>query len=272
MTSTNNESRREIWEADGIPAELGFWRAVMDGIVGKETKVQPKVIERMARRLQPNRPLQDYPRSLVEASAVANATKFRVLDAGAGPFSQLGHAWPGHDLELVATDALADHYDTLIAEYELAVPIRTRRAEFERLDELFEADTFDLVWSQNSLDHSYDPACGIEQMLRVAKPGSYVSIMMFESEAKRENYQGMHQWYFEKSGNDVSVTDQVGNRFMVSELIAGKAELERVGYVRYFSDDDSSGIVPLSQEFIDAAKSRKPPGVMWLQFLIKKNS
>ena len=267
-----------IWERDGVAVEVAYWRKVLNSITGAELQIPAKVCERMSARLIPQRPLQDYPKRLLTEVAQKNSPPFglsrkkpplKILDAGSGPFTQLGTYWDGQDIELTAVDALADHYNQLIEEFKVSPPVRTTLGQFETLPEIFGENAFDLVWTQNSLDHAYNPITGLQTMVRVAKPGRCVSVMLFEDEGKRENYKGMHQWNFSKHGDDVLISTKDGDEALVSEIVEGMATLETVRYVSYFSDEDTSGIETLSDDQV--AELREKKRFVWMQFLLRKN-
>ncbi len=73
-------------------------------------------------------------------------------------------------------------------------PVRTRRCDTERLDELFAPDTFDLVHARNTLDHGYDPVRALEQMATVTVPGGVIVLHHHRDVAALEAYKGLHQW------------------------------------------------------------------------------
>ncbi|MCB0084948.1 MAG: hypothetical protein KDE47_28605 [Caldilineaceae bacterium] len=51
-----------------------------------------------------------------------------------------------------------------------------------------------MVHARNCIDHSYDPALAIEQMVAVAKPGGVVYMHHAVNEATMQAYTGFHQW------------------------------------------------------------------------------
>ena len=264
------ENAKQIWQEQGIPGELNFWRRVLEGIKGNETTVPPMVITRMKRRLSYGRELQDYPRLLLSETIASADDTVKILDAGAGPFTQIGSIWPGYKTEVTATDALAPNYDKLLKEYNVAPPVRTKKCDFESLASLFGEDYFDLVWSQNALDHSYDPVSGLENLISVAKPGCYVSIMLFENEGERENYKGMHQWNFSRLNDDISISTKKGDRYMLSDIAKNKADIISIRNVTYFHDEDTGGIETLTEEQVNAIKEKNKNTYIWMQFLLKK--
>lgn len=143
-------------------------------------------------RTDPNAELQPDLAALLPRGAGA----CKLLDVGAGPLSALGKRLNGTPLEIAATDALAEHFDQLLAKNGVVPPVRTVQCNAERLSSRFGAESFDLVFCQNALDHVYDPVAAIDEMIRVLKPSGAVFLRHFENEGQREAYSGLHQWNF----------------------------------------------------------------------------
>jgi SAM-dependent methyltransferase len=108
-------------------------------------------------------------------------------------------------VEVVAVDPLADEYNALLDKHGMTPAVRARKGEAERLTELA-LGQFDLVYSRNALDHAYDPAVAIEQMLAVTSDNGAVFFEGAINEGENEGYQGLHQWNFEPAPDgDLSV-------------------------------------------------------------------
>ncbi len=138
--------------------------------------------------------------------SLARKSRVTILDVGAGPLTSVGKTHPDFELSIVAVDALADVYDQLLAEAAVDPPVRTLECDTERLTEMFDPDTFDVVHARNSLDHCYDPIRAVREMARVTRPGGTVVLQHYANEAETENYRGLHRW-------NLSVT---AGRFIVS--------------------------------------------------------
>lgn len=175
----------KTWSS-GLKEELEFW----DEWFRTKGSIWP---DEYKRRLDPLEPLSHYHRDFINHLP---QDKVRILDVGAGPLTVLGKIHPSKELVIVATDALAREYDDLLSKHRIDPPVRTILAKAERLTRIFPENSFDLVYAQNSLDHSYDPLEATRQMIRVAKEGCYVVLDHIENEAENENYQGLHQWNF----------------------------------------------------------------------------
>lgn len=175
----------QVWSS-AIEDELAFW----DRWFASKGLEWP---EDYRARLSPDTPLSPYHCEMVDA--VPRESVY-VLDVGSGPISKLGKVHPQKRVSIFATDALADQYAKIIAKYGVEPPIRTIRAEAERLTEHFPHDSFDLVTAQNCIDHTFDPVEAVRQMILVARPGCRVALDHAENEADNEGWAGLHQWNF----------------------------------------------------------------------------
>jgi SAM-dependent methyltransferase len=131
-----------------------------------------------------------------------------ILDVGAGPLTPLGKVYPGKDLKITPIDPLADHYDRLLERLGIEPPVRTIAGHGERLLRTFAADSFDIAFAQNALDHAWDPILVIENMLHVIKPHGYVLLRHMRNEAEHEQYRGLHQWNFDVRSEELILWDR----------------------------------------------------------------
>lgn len=196
----------EKWEG-GKDFEINFWSSW----VRDEGGEWPKEFKE---RFDPELPLQSYITVLLDSQA----TEVRILDVGAGPLTIVGKVWPGHDVELIAVDALGDQYTGMLAKKGLKAPVPTEVCNTEELTQRFSLDQFDLVHVRNALDHGFDPMHGIAQMLSVVKKGGVVTMYHFANEAKNAKYKGFHQWNFTVEDRDLVIWNRdsrqvVGPRF-----------------------------------------------------------
>ncbi len=178
------------WD-DGVPAEVGFWNEWFSNCGGEWH-------EDYLYRLDPETPLQP---ELAELLTDVTSRPIRILDVGAGPLTCLGKKWQGEYLEIHATDALAKHYDELLAKHGIAPPVRTVVCETERLDQCFEKNYFDLVTAFNCLDHSWDPWACVHRMVDAVKPGCWIYTRHHINEATSAGWWGLHQWNMWIEGN-----------------------------------------------------------------------
>lgn len=90
--------------------------------------------------------------------------------------------------------------------------------------ERFREGEFDLAYSRNALDHSYDPMRAIKQMVMLVKPGQYVYLDHKAHEAVKARYTGLHQWNFDvKDGRFVlwSKTEEID----IANALSDRAEV-----------------------------------------------
>ena len=206
---------RGAWEA-GIERELGWWRRYLAG-GGLDRP------EEFRFRFDPDAPLQPHvARALPPARDAAGP---RLLDCAAGPATTLGKTLGGQRLAVVAVDALADRYAAMLGELGLAPPVPTLPCEVERLDGLFAADAFDLVYMRFALDHCYDPLAALRQMVRAARPGGVVMVEHYRDDAQT-GYQGLRQWDLRPEPGDLEVAN-AGGGFRVSRAVTNaRVEVE----------------------------------------------
>lgn len=185
-TFDKERDRRELessWQT-GIVDEIAFW----DDYVATEGGLWP---EDFQVRMDPAQQLQQH---IIDVFAQDVAREINMLDVGAGPLTYVGKVWPEHILKITAIDPLAEEYATIFQKHNLTPPVRTRVGFAERLVEQFGENQFDFVHARNCIDHSYDPALAIEQMVAVTKPGGIVYMHHAMNEATMQSYQGFHQW------------------------------------------------------------------------------
>ncbi len=172
-------------------------------------------------RINPHAELQPYLADLLEGCV----GKPKILDVGAGPMSCLGKCYQGSEIEIIATDALADHYDMLPFPDKLPI-LRTIRCDTELLSGNFCA-LFDIVHARNTLDHSYDPNVAILEMIKVCKKGGFIFTDHEANEAIKENWEGFHQWNFSVEHRDIIIANK-RQSFSLLETIRGQAEIKEI--------------------------------------------
>jgi len=161
----------------GLPSELNFWKHVL--VTGGDYP------DDIRQRRDPTTPLQPEIVALLP-----DRPRVRILDVGAGPMTILGKVWPGHEVEIVAIDALAPEYNAALDELGIEPPLRTLHAHAESLPSWLGQD-FDLAYARNSLDHGYDPVRAIAAMLDLAP---VVRLEHVRRVADLEQHAGLHQW------------------------------------------------------------------------------
>ena len=97
-------------------------------------------------------------------------------------------------LDFQALDPLGHAYNLLKKQYNVDSGVSIGTGFVELLHELYAENTFDMVHMRNSLDHSFDPFHGLQEMLFICKVGGKVVLEHAENEAVNQKYSGLHQW------------------------------------------------------------------------------
>ena len=176
---------REIWDGR-LQSEVNYWK---DQIRRQDSKAWHK---EYAERLDPNSPLQDVIARHIDRSVKVN----RILDVGSGPLTSVNKKCGFCEISITAVDPLADFYNEIMARREITPPVPVVAGWGERLVEQFGENQFDITYSRNAVDHSYDPVKCIDEMIKVTKKGRYVIVEMNERAGTLENWTGLHQWDF----------------------------------------------------------------------------
>lgn len=187
----------DTWTAN-LNSEVSFWRYIL-----ADRGVAEGTADDIAMRLNPTEPLQDHLRALLPSRG-----DIRILDIGAGPLTTVGKVWGKRKVKIVAIDALADEYGKLLAEAGIAPIVRTQQGKGEEVDTLFEADSFDLVHIQNSLDHCADPVTVLKAAYNVVKPNGVIYLSHSVNEANFHHYTGLHQWNLSAEGDDLRIENR----------------------------------------------------------------
>ncbi|HEX2291886.1 MAG TPA: class I SAM-dependent methyltransferase [Gaiellaceae bacterium] len=211
---TGRMSVRERWSR-AIPYESSFWEDWLEThAFGDE--------EQYRARLDPEAPVTDGP--LVRCLDAIPDAEIRVLDVGAGPLTTVGKTFRGRRLSVTAVDPLAADYDRLLERAGVVPPVRTVEAHGERLLERFEPGSFDVAFAANALDHCYDPALVVRNMLEVVEPGRFVVLLHHRNEAEAKGYLGLHQWNFDVQDGRFVIWNR-DSRVDVTQELAGRADV-----------------------------------------------
>jgi len=94
-------------------------------------------------------------------------------------------------------DPLAPLYKRLYQEFGVTPPVIPHECDGETLTSNLSSNYYDIVHSKNAVDHSYNAPLVIGEMVKVARPGGVVMVLVNENVAERERNWGLHQWNFE---------------------------------------------------------------------------
>lgn len=186
---------KELWTRQ-LPTEVGFWARVARG---DYPEYQKNLIERAAGTLA-------FPPHLSRFVRKDGKTT-RILDVGAGPHTIIGPVGSPGPISITAIDPLAEEYAALLKERNITPLVETVFGEAEKIDASL--TDFDLAYSRNALDHSYNPVAAFQAMAKAIHPTEgwiYVEGSVNEGEA--QHYSGLHQWNFTPLENDLRIWNQ----------------------------------------------------------------
>lgn len=118
----------------------------------------------------------------------------KIAELGAGPINTIGDSWPGVEVKVIPSDALALEYDELWEKYQVTPLIKVTYQDFEELR--YPSNFFDIVHCRNALDHTENAYQAIKEMKRVCKPGGWVYLAHGLSQKKR--FGKHHFWNIEE--------------------------------------------------------------------------
>ena len=204
-----NENIRDKWSAN-LDEEISFWRKML--LNWKNDSNTPQ--------MNPKLPFRPMFKELLP-----DASEYDILDVGAGPISALGTEYPGKKLNIKAVDPLADIYNNILSEYGMVPRVVTEKLDGERLSDSLSLNSFDLVYSRNALDHSYDPIGCIDEILKVLKDNCYCVLDQFPNEGTGANWRGLHQWDFYREDETFFIADRNKNIINVNKHYENRADI-----------------------------------------------
>jgi SAM-dependent methyltransferase len=141
------------------------------------------------RELYPAFALEGFPRG---------PDPWRVLDVGCGPISVLRWGALLGEMTITGLDPLLEMYAAVRARhgYDGLPEIRCARelpAFAEELDALVPEAAFDLIHSQNALDHTREPARVLELFAKKLAPGGRVILQVATREGTRQGWDQLHK-------------------------------------------------------------------------------
>jgi SAM-dependent methyltransferase len=224
-----------LW-SNGIAAERSFWKNWIE----TQGSAWP---EDFKKRLTPSAPLNSRIAKIIRETCPSG--KVNVLDVGAGPLTIVGSQLEGYDVNVIATDPLAQIYNVLLQDAGITPRVRTQFAPAEALSAFFNHSQFDVVYCRNALDHSTEPMTGIIEMLRVVKVGRTVILRHYRNEAQTENYEGFHQHNFDVKDGKFVIWNK-GNHLVVDDNLPISTRLKTLSEDRWIET-----CITKNEEFAD---------------------
>jgi SAM-dependent methyltransferase len=180
--------------------EVSFFDSELGGKnewLGSPTLFSPQTLRQISR----TNCREYYPawatRQLLNGSQ-ARPRPLKILDIGSGPISVLRWGAIQGEISITGVDPLLNMYALVLARHGLdTLPkIRCDREIVgfgEDLDELLPDDKFDMVYSQNALDHTQQPMRVIEQISRHLAPHGIAVIQVATREGTRRKWDQLHK-------------------------------------------------------------------------------
>lgn len=225
IPSAEEEARNFMAWIAGVGEEIRYWRNYIQ-TGGAQYAAD------FAFRLRRDTYVDERDSLLASRLEALGREEVSLLDVGSGPLTNLGKLLRRGRLNIYPCDPLADIYSQLLREANLVAPAPTLFADVENLSMYFAPDSLDAVHCANALDHSYNPAGGVVEMVRVVKPSGFVQLGHYENEAEFEQYRGLHQWNFTERDGDFVIWNRTRNISMREHL----AESCEVNAARYKTD------------------------------------
>jgi len=173
---------KEEWN-QGLNEELQFWRNRIKNI---------EQFPELKAKLNPDAKLQEIISKFINPNLIKN----KILDVGAGPMTVVNKKCDISKIEITAIDSLAEEYNKLLKENNIMPIVKTEKCDGENISSKYSENTFDIVYSRNAIDHSYNPLKVIFEMIKVVKRGGFVIVQSFEKEGSHANWRGLHKWNF----------------------------------------------------------------------------
>lgn len=191
----------------GYDDEIAYW--------ARELALEGAHREYTAKRLTPEGRALEHPAWIDGLIAAVRAAEEggrtpRALDLGCGPLGTLAHAHERGDLDVVGVDPLAEPYSELRERFGIAYPERLVASTGERLSDVVEDGSVDLIYSRNSLDHAEDVQRCFDEAARALRPGGVLALEVFAYEGFREDYDGLHRFDFWVHDGALGCTDRAG--------------------------------------------------------------
>jgi ubiquinone/menaquinone biosynthesis C-methylase UbiE len=119
---------------------------------------------------------------------------YKIADLGSGPVCTLGGRFAGSNIEIIASDILAEEYKEITDELvkftgqELLIPI-----EYQDIENLTYPDEFfNIVHCVNTLDHTRDIKKALSEMKRICKKGGWIYLR--HAPDQKKYLAGEHYW------------------------------------------------------------------------------
>jgi SAM-dependent methyltransferase len=135
----------------------------------------------------------------------------KLVDVGCGPTSQFYSEDLPSDLSVLTVDPLAKIYNRLHKQYKTGYAIPCVEGYGETLHCMFKFESFHLVYSQNSIDHSQNPKIFVKNLVYLVKKDGFLVLHGFMNEGSNAGWLGLHQWNIDVEGDGLVLSNRLGN-------------------------------------------------------------
>jgi len=156
------------------------------------------------------------------------------LEIGSGPNSNLSYWVDKGLLKVIAIDPLADIYEKIMKKLNYDYPIAPIKLTGESLLKKFKEETFHIVFTQNSLDHTENPIICFKNAYVSLKKGGLIFVCSNMKEGTRTSWSGMHKFDIYVEDNNLLLANKKGE---ISNLFDENMTLDLVFYETYFKNN-----------------------------------
>ena len=156
------------------------------------------------------------------------------LEIGSGPNSNLSYWVDKKLLEVIAIDPLAEIYKKIMKKLNYEYPITPIKLRGEDILKQFKAETFHIIFTQNSLDHTENPIMCFKSAYISLKKGGLLFVCSNMKEGTRTSWSGMHKFDIYMENNNLLLANKKGE---ILNFINENMTLELVFYETYFKNN-----------------------------------
>jgi ubiquinone/menaquinone biosynthesis C-methylase UbiE len=174
-------------------------------------------------------------------------SNLKLLEIGSGPVSILAWLADQRLCEVVAVDPLAEAYNGILSKHNYSYPIRPVEGHGEKLLKLFAANSFDIVYASNALDHAGSPKLCLDNMYQVVKDNGIIVLEGHTNEGTRAEWLGLHKHDLsiengqllcrDKSGKAINLTENLNLECIYQETLKAWKRGCGTPFVRPTDDD-----------------------------------
>lgn len=134
--------------------------------------------------------------------------KIRLLDICCGPFPKSGIFAEDYTIERTLVDTLSESYHSMLKENSIKTyEQKIICCNVEELHNNFSMNSFEIIYSKNALDHTYNPIEAIANLINLITHNGVIILEHYINEGKYTNYYGLHQWDFNVENGDFIISN-----------------------------------------------------------------